>query len=44
MDEAHQVKNARSVSGSLLRELRSRYLLLPTATPVENRVEEGSLR
>ena len=40
MDEAHQVKNPRSVSAGLLRELRSRYLLLLTATPVENRVED----
>ncbi len=40
LDEAHRVKNPASASASLLRGLRSRYLLLLTATPVENRIED----
>lgn len=40
IDEAHRVKSPRSASGRLARELRARYLLLLTATPVENRLEE----
>jgi SNF2 family DNA or RNA helicase len=40
LDEAHRVKNPASASASLLRELRSRYLLLLTATPVENRIDD----
>jgi SNF2 family DNA or RNA helicase len=40
IDEAHRVRNPRSASGRLARELRSRYLLLLTATPVENRLED----
>lgn len=40
VDEAHRMRNARSASGRLARELRSRYLLLLTATPVENRLED----
>jgi SNF2 family DNA or RNA helicase len=40
VDEAHRVKNPRSASGRLARALRARYLLLLTATPVENRLEE----
>lgn len=38
VDEAHRVKNVRSASGRLARALRARYLLLLTATPVENRL------
>ncbi|MGI9023798.1 MAG: DEAD/DEAH box helicase, partial [Acidimicrobiales bacterium] len=38
VDEAHRVRNARSASGRLARSLRSRHLLLLTATPVENRL------
>jgi SNF2 family DNA or RNA helicase len=38
VDEAHRVRNPRSASGKLVRELRSRHLLLLTATPVENRL------
>ncbi|MGI8777509.1 MAG: DEAD/DEAH box helicase [Acidimicrobiales bacterium] len=38
VDEAHRVRNARSASGRLARTLRSRHLLLLTATPVENRL------
>ena len=39
-DEAHHLKNPRTASAQLLRSLRSRYLLLLTATPVENRLED----
>ncbi|MDP9387117.1 MAG: DEAD/DEAH box helicase [Actinomycetota bacterium] len=38
VDEAHRVKNPRSASGRLARSVRARYLLLLTATPVENRL------
>ncbi len=38
VDEAHRVKNPRSASGRLVRSLHSQYLLLLTATPVENRL------
>jgi len=40
LDEAHRVRNPRSASGRFARELRSRYLLLLTATPVENRLDD----
>jgi SNF2 family DNA or RNA helicase len=40
VDEAHRVRAPRSVSGPLIRQLRSRYLLLLTATPVENRLQD----
>jgi SNF2 family DNA or RNA helicase len=40
IDEAHRVRRARSASGRLARTLRSRYLLLLTATPVENRLAD----
>lgn len=40
VDEAHRLKNARSASGRLARALRARYLLLLTATPVENRLDD----
>jgi SNF2 family DNA or RNA helicase len=40
VDEAHRVRNPRSASGKLVRELRSRHLLLLTATPVENRLQD----
>lgn len=40
VDEAHRVRNPRSASGKLVRELRSRHLLLLTATPVENRLRD----
>ena len=40
VDEAHRVKNPRSASGRLARALRARYLLLLTATPVENRLAD----
>jgi SNF2 family DNA or RNA helicase len=39
-DEAHRVKNPRSASGRLVRDLRAHYLLLLTATPVENRLDD----
>lgn len=39
-DEAHRLKNARSASARLARSLRTRYLLLLTATPIENRLAD----
>jgi SNF2 family DNA or RNA helicase len=40
VDEAHRVRAPRSASGKLVRELRSRHMLLLTATPVENRLSD----
>jgi len=40
VDEAHRLKNPQSASAKLVRELRARYLVLLTATPVENRLED----
>lgn len=40
IDEAHRVRGPRSASGKLARALTSRYLLLLTATPVENRLQD----
>ncbi|HEY2552014.1 MAG TPA: DEAD/DEAH box helicase [Streptosporangiaceae bacterium] len=40
MDEAHRLRNPRSASGRLARALSARYLLLLTATPVENRLAD----
>jgi len=40
VDEAHRVRNARNATGRLARALRTRYLLLLTATPVENRLDD----
>ena len=40
VDEAHRVRNPRSASGKLVRQLKSRHLLLLTATPVENRLQD----
>jgi SNF2 family DNA or RNA helicase len=37
-DEAHRLKNPRSASAGLAKSLHSRYLLLLTATPIENRL------
>jgi SNF2 family DNA or RNA helicase len=39
-DEAHRLRNPRSASGKLVRGLRARYLLLLTATPVENKLAD----
>jgi SNF2 family DNA or RNA helicase len=39
-DEAHRLRSARSASGKLIRMLTSRFLLLLTATPVENRLQD----
>jgi SNF2 family DNA or RNA helicase len=39
-DEAHRLRNPRSASGRLARALSARYLLLLTATPVENRLQD----
>lgn len=40
VDEAHALKNARTQSYALVSRLTSRFLLLLTATPIENEVEE----
>jgi SNF2 family DNA or RNA helicase len=40
VDEAHRLRNPRSASGRLARQLRARYLLLLTATPVENKLAD----
>ncbi|MEO7195614.1 MAG: DEAD/DEAH box helicase, partial [Pseudonocardiaceae bacterium] len=40
VDEAHRLRNPSSASGRLARALRTRYLLLLTATPVENRLQD----
>lgn len=40
VDEAHRLRNPRSASGRLARTVSSRYLLLLTATPVENRLQD----
>jgi SNF2 family DNA or RNA helicase len=40
VDEAHRARAPRSASGKLVRELRSRHMLLLTATPVENRLSD----
>ncbi|HYB38811.1 MAG TPA: DEAD/DEAH box helicase [Mycobacterium sp.] len=39
-DEAHRLRNPRSASGMLARRLRARYLLMLTATPVENKLSD----
>jgi len=39
-DEAHRLKSPRSASARLARSLRARYMLLLTATPVENRLSD----
>ena len=40
VDEAHRLRNPTSASGGLARAVRTRYLLLLTATPVENRLQD----
>ena len=40
VDEAHHVKNRRTLAWKLVDGLKSRFLLLLTATPVENDLEE----
>lgn len=40
VDEAHHLKNRSSVSWKFIDSLRRRYILLLTATPVENKLEE----
>lgn len=40
VDEAHRCKNPASASAGLVKGLRARYLLLLTATPVENRLDD----
>jgi SNF2 family DNA or RNA helicase len=39
-DEAHRLRSAHSASGKLIRMLTTRFLLLLTATPVENRLQD----
>jgi SNF2 family DNA or RNA helicase len=39
-DEAHRLRNPRSASGKLARRLCARYLLMLTATPVENKLSD----
>lgn len=40
VDEAHRLRNPRSASGKLARRLHTRYLLMLTATPVENKLSD----
>ena len=40
VDEAHRMKNPSTAASRLVRDLRSRHLLLLTATPVENRLAD----
>jgi SNF2 family DNA or RNA helicase len=40
VDEAHRVRNPRTASSKLVRTLRVRFMLLLTATPVENRIDD----
>jgi len=40
VDEAHHLKNRSSVSWKFVNALQKRFILLLTATPVENRLEE----
>jgi SNF2 family DNA or RNA helicase len=40
VDEAHRVRNPRTSSSKLVRSLRARFMLLLTATPVENRIDD----
>jgi len=39
-DEAHRLRSTNSASGKLIRALTARFLLLLTATPVENRLQD----
>jgi SNF2 family DNA or RNA helicase len=40
MDEAHRLKGRNTLAAKFARKLRSRYLLLLTATPVQNNLDE----
>ena len=40
VDEAHHLKNRNSVSWKFINELQRKYILLLTATPVENNLDE----
>ncbi len=40
VDEAHRARNPSTASSRLVRDLRTRHLLLLTATPVENRLSD----
>jgi len=40
VDEAHRVRNPRTASAKLVRSLQTRFMLLLTATPIENRIDD----
>jgi len=40
VDEAHRVRNPRTASAKLVRSLQARFMLLLTATPIENRIDD----
>ncbi|MEW5922286.1 MAG: SNF2-related protein [Bacillota bacterium] len=40
VDEAHHLKNHRTLAYQMVRQLKKKYILLLTATPVENNLEE----
>jgi SNF2 family DNA or RNA helicase len=40
VDEAHHLKNRNSVSWKFVNQLQKKYILMLTATPVENKLEE----
>ncbi len=40
VDEAHHLKNHKSMSYKLVEQIKKKYILLLTATPVENHLEE----
>ncbi len=40
IDEAHHLKNHKSMSYQLVEQIKKKYILLLTATPVENHLEE----
>ncbi|WP_027963424.1 DEAD/DEAH box helicase [Halalkalibacillus halophilus] len=40
VDEAHRLKNDKTISYQLVKELKSTYCLLLTATPIQNKIEE----
>lgn len=40
VDEAHKLKNQGTLNWKFIRSLRSRFLLLLTATPIQNSIEE----
>lgn len=40
IDEAHKLKNSKTKSYAFIKQLKKRFCLLLTATPVQNRIEE----